>query len=189
MIFIRISGAPILRKTKLHDAIERIIWEHATVGNESLITVALRYIAAFVFLVFLRKAFVEAGFNDLESFLGAVVDYIPHLFVALLIAFLGIRMSVTISALVRNAVKFENQRTAKVLGNMARWVVLFFTFTIVLEKLNTEDFQIVSDFMLNAVIMWFVWAVALASWLAFWLGWKQFASEVIEEFRKKEEDE
>ena len=67
--------------------------------------------------------------------------------------------------------------TAKIMAHVARFIILFFTFTIVLQKMNTKDIEIIDDFMIHAVLVGFIAAVSLAAGLAFGLGWTRVRSE------------
>ncbi len=106
---------------------------------------------------------------EVESFLGSLLDYLPHLFLALLIGFFGVQMSRTSYTLVYNAIHFENPNTAKVLAHLARILILFFTFTIVINQVNTGTMQIIPEYLIKSILIGFVVAVSLAFGLAFGL--------------------
>jgi hypothetical protein len=36
----------------------------------------------------------------------------------------------------------------------------------------------------NTILIWFISMLSIAGWLAFWLGWKDIAHEILESFRK-----
>jgi len=89
--------------------------QKARIGKDTLPKAIGKYIAIFVFLLFLRNAVDKAGYNEIEQFLSRVVEYLPHLLLALLIMFFGIQSSNTAHNLIYNAVQFESKKTAALL--------------------------------------------------------------------------
>ena len=138
----------------------------------------------------MRSAVERAGYSDLEEFLNSVVAYLPHLLLALLITFFGIQTSRTSYTLVYNAVNFENPRTAIVLAYIARILILFFTFTIAINQINTGSVQIIPDYLVRSILIGCVAAMSLAFGLAFGLGGQHAAADLIREYvDKKDFDE
>jgi hypothetical protein len=78
-------------------------------------------------------------------------------------------MSRTSYTIVYNAAHFDNPRTAVVLGQTARIAILFFTFTIVINQINTGAIQIIPEYLVSSVLIGFVAAASLAFGLAFGL--------------------
>jgi len=65
----------------------RFFGQRARIGHDALPKAIGKYIAVFVFLLFLRNAVQKAGYQEIEEFLSQVVDYLPHLLLALLVTF------------------------------------------------------------------------------------------------------
>jgi hypothetical protein len=129
-----------------------------------------------------------AGYVDLEKFLDSVVLYLPHLLLALLITFFGIQTSRTSYTLVYNAVHFENPRTAVILAYVARILILFFTFTIAINQINTGSVEIIPEYLIRSILIGFVAATSLAFGLAFGLGGQSAAADMIREYLDSKED-
>lgn len=135
-------------------------------------------ISYYVFLVFFRLSIVAIWIKEIEQFLWELLTYLPSLFVWVIIWFFGIRFANFIYDLVYHALNFSKQKTAKIVASWAKWVILFFTLMMVLSKIGIEN-QIT-----YTILIWFVSMLALAWWLAFWLGWKDLAHEILESFKK-----
>lgn len=172
----------IFQRTGIEKFMYRFLWHSTRIGKDPLPKAVGRYIAIFVFLLFLRSAVERAGYLEIEQFLDSVVDYLPHLLLALLITFFGIQSSRTSYTLVYNAAHFENPRTAVILAQTARIVIIFFTFTIVINQINTGSVQIIPEYLVRSVLIGFVAAASLAFGLAFGLGGQAAAKDIIQEY-------
>lgn len=91
-------------------------------------------------------------------------------------------MSRTTYSLVYNTVHFENPRTAVILAYVARVLILFFTFTIAINQINTGAIEIIPEYLIRSILIGIVAAATLAFGLAFGLGGRKAASEFIEEY-------
>jgi hypothetical protein len=178
----------IFRYTGIEKLIHKFLGHGTRIGRDPLPRAIGKYIAVFVFLLFLRQSFQKAWYHDLEKFIGDIVSYFPYLLLALLITFFWLQASRTVHAVVYNAVHFENPRTAVILSQIARIAILFFTFTIVINLINT-GIEIIPEYLIRSVLIGFVAAVSLAFGLAFGLGWRESASQIIHEYLNKKEGE
>lgn len=96
-------------------------------------------------------------------------------------------MSRTSHTVVYKAVHFENPRTAVILAYTARVLVLFFTFTIAINQINTGTVEIIPEYLIRSILIGIVAAASLAFGLAFGLGGRQAASEFIQDHLEEEE--
>lgn len=143
----------IFRFTGIEKLSHKLMGHTTRIGKDSIPKAIGKYIAVFIFLLFLRSAVEKAGYSDVEGFLDSVVDYLPHLLLALLITFFGIQMSRTSHTLVYNAVHFENPRTAAILAYIARILILFFTFTIAINQINTGSIEIIPEYLIRSILI------------------------------------
>jgi amino acid permease len=104
--------------TGIEKILLKFFGQKARIGKDALPKAIGKYIAIFVFLLFLRNAVDRAGYHELEQFLSRVVEYLPHLLLALLITFFGIQSSETAHNIIYNAVRFESKKTAALLANI-----------------------------------------------------------------------
>jgi hypothetical protein len=135
-------------------------------------------ISYYIFLVFFRLSIVVIWIKEVEDFLKDLLTYLPSLFIAVVIWFFGVRFANFIYDVVFHALDLTKQKTAKIIASWAKVIVLFFTLMVVLSKIW------IATEITNTILIWFISMLALAWWLAFWLGWKDIAHEILESFRK-----
>lgn len=137
-----------------------------------------RATAYYFFLVFFRLSIIVIWIKEVEDFLWELLTYLPSLFVAVIIWFFWIRFSNFIYDLVFHALDFSKQKTAKIIASWAKIIILFFTLMVVLSKIW------IATEITYTILIWFISMLSLAWWLAFWLGWKDIAHEILESFKK-----
>ncbi|MFA6080392.1 MAG: hypothetical protein WC753_02825 [Candidatus Gracilibacteria bacterium] len=170
--------------TGIEKMLLKIFGQKTHIGQDSLPRAIGKYIAIFVFLLFLRSSVKAAGYQEIEEFLGRVLDYLPHLLLALLVTFFGIQSSGTTYTIIYNALRFESKKTATLLGNIGRVVILFFTFSIALGQIN-YGVEIVPPYLIISILIGVVAAASLAFGLAFGLGGRAAAMKIINNFLMK----
>lgn len=124
----------------------------------------------FVFLVFLVPAVDTLGLTTVSNLLGQIINYIPNVFVAILVLFLGTLAATFVADIVRGATTNRtNIGNPNVYANIARYAILGFAALIALEQLQ------IAPSLLNILFTAIVGALALAFALAFGLGGREFA--------------
>ncbi len=127
----------------------------------------------FVFLIFLVPAVDALGLTAVSNLLGQVVGYIPNVFVAILVLFLGTLVATVVADLVRGATSKANVGNPSIFATIARVAIMGFVALIALEQL-----QIAPD-LLNILFTAIVGAAALAFGLAFGLGGRETAQRLL----------
>lgn len=140
--------------------------------------ITAKAISYYLFLVFFRYAIVFIWIAEVELFLWDLISYLPSLFIAVVIWFFWVRFANFIYDVVFHALDLTKQKTAKIIASWAKIIILFFTLMVVLSKIG------IATEITNTILIWFVSMLAIAWWLAFWLGWKDIAHEILESFRK-----
>jgi hypothetical protein len=84
-------------------------------------------------------------------------------------------------------VRFESKKTAALLGNLWRVVILFFTFSITLGQINA-GVEIIPAYLVISILIWVVAAASIAFGLAFGLGGKEAATKIINDFLMKKKE-
>jgi len=128
-----------------------------------------RVVYWFVFLVFLVPAVDALGLTSISALLGQIITYIPNVFVAILILFLGTLAANFVADIVRGATDSANVGNANVFAAIARYAILGFVALIALEQLQ------IAPALLNILFTAIVGALALAFGLAFGLGGRESA--------------
>ena len=123
----------------------------------------------FVFLIFLVPAVDALGLATISNLLGQIIEYLPNVFVAILVLFLGMLAAKFVGDMVRNVVSNRNPGSADTLGNIARFLIIGFAALVALQQLN------IAPALVTILFAAIVGSAALATALAFGLGGRDFA--------------
>ena len=123
----------------------------------------------FLFLVFLIPAADALGVSAVSNILNQLVAYIPNVFVAILVLFLGALAGTVVADLVRGVTASARIGNPSVFATIARWAIIGFAALIALEQLQIAPALITELF--GAIVA----AVAIAFGLAFGLGGQETA--------------
>ncbi len=127
----------------------------------------------FIFLIFLVPAVNALGLTTVSTLLEQVVGYLPNVFVAILVLFLGSLIATVVADLVRGATASAGVGNASLLSHIARYAILGFVVLIALEQLQ------IAPALLNILFTAIVGAAALTIGLAFGLGGRESAQRYL----------
>ena len=127
----------------------------------------------FIFLIFLVPAVDSLGLTAVSNILNQVIAYIPNVFVAIVVLFLGTLAATFVADLVRGATASTNMGNPNIYAAIARWAILGFVAIIALEQLQ------IAPALLNELFGAIVAAAALAFGLAFGLGGRETAQRLL----------
>lgn len=133
----------------------------------------------YIIIIFFRISVSYIWISEIEDFLKDLTHYLPNLFVWVMIWFFGIRFANFVYDVVYHTLNITREKTSKIIASWAKIIILFFTLMAFLDYT-----KVVGDFIINTILIWFVSLLSLAGWLAFWLGGKDVAHEILESFRK-----
>lgn len=133
----------------------------------------------YVFLIFFRFSIVVIWITEVEVFLSDVLNYLPNLFIAVCIWFFWLRFADTIYDIVFYTLELTKHQTSRIIAMGAKFIVIFFTIMIAFDYI-----EIVDKFIINTIFVWFISTITIWAWIAFWLGWKDVAREILESFKK-----
>lgn len=123
----------------------------------------------FLLLIFLIPAADALGLPTVSNILNSLVAYIPNVFVAILVLFLGTLAATVVADLVRGATASAKIGNPNIFAGIARWAIIGFAALVALEQLKiTPD-------LINELFGAMVAAVAIAFGLAFGLGGQETA--------------
>ncbi len=128
----------------------------------------------FIFLIFLVPAVDALGLTAVSTILNQVIAYIPNVFVAILILFLGTVAATFVADIVRGATGGARMGNPTLFANIARYAILGFVALIALEQLG------IAPALLNILFTAVVGAAALAAGLAFGLGGQDTARKYLD---------
>jgi len=118
----------------------------------------------FILLIFLIPAVDALGLTTISNILNQIIAFIPNVFVAILVLFLGTLLATFIADIIRGAMASTNIGNPNIFAGIARWAIIGFAALIALEQLQIAPALL--DELFGAV----VGATALALALAFGLG-------------------
>lgn len=127
----------------------------------------------FIFLIFLVPAVDALGLTAVSNILNQIVGYLPNVFVAILILFLGTLAATVVADIVRGAAGSARMGNPNLFANIARYAILGFVALIALEQLQ------IAPSLLNILFTAIVGAAALAAGLAFGLGGQDTARKYL----------
>jgi len=133
-----------------------------------------RIVFWFVFLIFLVPALESLGLTSVSNILNKLIAYIPSVFIAIVILFLGAFLATVVADIVRGATATANVGNPNVFAAIARWSILVFAAFMALTQLG------IAPSIINLLFGAIVFGAALAFGLAFGLGGRDAAQRLIE---------
>jgi HAMP domain-containing protein len=133
-----------------------------------------RLVYWFIFLIFLIPAVEALGLTSISNVLNAIIAYLPNVFVAILVLFLGALIANFVADIVRGATASTNIGNPNVFAAIARYAILGFVAIVALEELQ------IAPSIINLLFGAIVFGAALAFGLAFGLGGRDAAQRAIE---------
>lgn len=132
------------------------------------------FVKWFIVLIFFAVALDILNLNQVSDYLlTAVIGYVPRVIVAAAILLGGIALSTFVQGLVAGAAESAGIQPARMLGKAAQMTVLAF---VTLAALN--ELQIATE-LVQMLFAGIVFAASLATGLAFGLGGREAASQMI----------
>ena len=159
----------LFHKTKLIKKEEVNVWTE-------VLSEILKWMLIIVFLV---PALEVWGLSRATSVVNQILFYLPNVVVAVVIAFVGILASNLTSDLIRHRVKTMGSTASNSLAVFTRGTIMFFTVLVVLNQLG------VAQDLIRILFTGIVAMLSLAGGLAFGLGGKELAKELLEELKNK----
>ena len=144
----------------------------------SIVSLLASVIYWLIIIVFITVAVETLGLTQISDFLRSIVFYLPNIVVAIAIIVIGILISSFVEDLIRNTTHAVKVGSAPFLGRLAKWVIMVFAILAALNQLNVAQ-NLIAILFQGIVVM-----LALAGGLAFGLGGKDYAREILERFKK-----
>lgn len=157
------------QKTNLAKKDEVKLWE-------DILAEIIRWAVVILFLVPTLEVW---GLSRATVVLNQLLLYLPNVVVAVVIGFVGLVFSNLVADLVRRSVKTLGATSANALSVFAKAAIVFFTALVVLNQLG------VAQDLIRILFTGIVGMLALAGGLAFGLGGKELAKELLDDLRKK----
>ena len=172
----------ILKRIKFNQIFEKGVWKDALEKAEFKID-ASGFIGAIckwiLVIVFLVAAVEILGLAQFADFLIKVLAYLPNVIVAALIFVVAVIISDILEKLVRAVVEGVRVGYGQVVGAIVRWSIWVFAVLAILIQLK------IAPVLLQNLFIGFVALLAIAGGIAFGLGGKEVAAELLQNLKKK----
>lgn len=132
-----------------------------------------------IIILFLIPTLEVLGLSRATVVLNQFLLYLPNVIIAVIIGFVGIIASNLASDLIHQSIHTINDKSADTLAFMAKSAIIFFTVLIVMNQLG------VAQDLIRILFTGIVAMFALAGGIAFGVGGKDFAKELLEILRQK----
>lgn len=172
----------LLRRIKFDKLFEGGAWKDALSKAKWKVDPS-RFIGSIVkwvlFIVFLKAAVEILGLKQFAVFMGDIVMWLPNLIVAAAIFVVTVIISEYLPKIIRAAAEGMKINYSHFIEKMARAAIWIFASLAILIQLG------IAEGMFMTLFTGFVAFLVIAGGLAFGLGGKDLASEILEDLKKK----
>ena len=133
----------------------------------------------FIIVAFLVPAADIWGLPRVSILINQFLLYVPNVFVAAIIALVGFVVARIAHNVIQASAKGLSEDTANTIASIAHWAIIVFVALAVLNQLG------VATDLIRILLIGFVAMIALAGGLAFGLGGKDTAANILEGIKKK----
>lgn len=131
-----------------------------------------------VIIVFLVPALEILNLTQVNEILKGVIDYIPNVVIAVVVVMVGAVVADLVARVVRSTSATIGAGTSEILADIARWAIIVFVIFGALQQLGVLPQLLATIY--TGVIVFF----ALGGAIAFGLGGKEAAADVIDRIKK-----
>jgi hypothetical protein len=131
----------------------------------------------FFIIVFLLQALTIAHLQQVNNLVEKVLGYVPNVLVAAALVFIGAVVADLASRVIRDAARAMSASTSRVLADGAKYTILAVVAFTALDQLG------VSTLFLDRLFTAIVVMLALAGGLAFGLGGRDAAKDILDSLR------
>jgi len=133
----------------------------------------------FLIIVFVMAAADIVGLTQVTDFLQAVLIYLPNIVVAVVILLASVVVANFLSKIIKGSVKIAGFGKADFLAVVTRWSIMIFALLAALDQLG------VARSIISTMVTGFVAMIAIAGGLAFGLGGRDIASDILKKVKKE----
>jgi len=132
-----------------------------------------------VIIMFLIPTLEVWGLSRATGVINQLLLYLPNVIVAVIIGFIGSIVSNLGADLVKSSIKSLGVASANTLAIFTRSAIIFFTVLVIMNQLGVAQ-DLIRILFTGIVVM-----LAIAGGLAFGLGGKDLAKNLLEQLQKK----
>ncbi|MDD5341645.1 MAG: hypothetical protein PHC97_04420 [Patescibacteria group bacterium] len=171
----------IIEAIKVDDLIRKInvIKRIEETGTKVVFSQILAWLVKwFLYIVLLVAVSGILQLGQFTLFLNDVALYLPNVIIAVLILVVGLILGSFMEDLIVKILVSTKTKLANLIARIAKWAIVIFAVLAALTQLN------VAPYLINTLFTTIAFAIALAAALAFGLGGKDSAKELIDGIRK-----
>lgn len=172
----------VLKKLKFNRIFERGAWKEALAKAEFTVDAA-GFIGAIVkwvlVIVFLMAAVEVLGLKEFAGLLKDILAYLPNVVVAAFIFVVAVILADILEKVVRASVESIKVGYGHLVGVIIKWSIWVFAFSIILVQLG------VGTVLVQTVFTGLVAVIVIAAGIAFGLGGKEIAADVLKDVYRK----
>lgn len=174
--------AQILNKLKFNKIIDKGNWKHAldkaeiTVNPSEFVGGIIKWVLV---LTFLTWSVEILGSSQFAGFLAGVLSYLPNVIIAALIFVVTVIIVDIVEKLVKVSVEKSKVGYSQLASSIVKWAIWIFAILAILEQLG-----IAKSFM-QIIFSGIIAVLAISFGLAFGLGGKNVAADILEGLKKK----
>ena len=178
--------AEILKRLRFNRLFEKGTWKAALEKAEFKID-ASEFIGAifkWVFIiVFLQVAVGILGWTQFAGLLAKVIGYLPNVIVAALIFVVAVIVADIVEKIVVAAAEGAKFAYTRLAGTIVKWAIWVFAILAILRQLIIVPELV--DILFGAIIYGVVALVVISFGIAFGLGGKEVAAEILQGLKRK----
>ncbi len=178
--------AEILKKIRFNQIFEKGNWDEALakadikVDASAFIGAIVKWVFA---IVFLMAAIDVLGLTEFASYLGKILGYLPNVVVAAFILVATVIITDIVEKVVRATVESIKVGYGQIVAAIVRWSIWIFAILAILSQLRFEA----ADWIMDLIKTAFMGLVVMLA-LAFGLGGKDIAGDILKDLYKKLKD-
>jgi len=130
-------------------------------------------------IAFLIAALQILGLNQLERFFVDVLNYLPNVVVAAFILVVAVIIADILEKIVRAAVEGVKVGYGQIVGAIIKWSIWIFAILAILLQLG------IAEDLVKIIVQGVVAIAVIAGGIAFGLGGKEVAGEIVRDVREK----
>ncbi len=158
------------KKSAVHRFLERKGYKKGLSGLMALLVYSLILLIVFV------KFFELIGLQVVSDLLNQLILFIPNVFFSVVVLILGFYLAEFVSGLVSGLLEESRFHNPTLIGRLVFYCIAFFTIAISLTQIG------IGEALITNVVSIFFGSIGLAFALAFGLGGKEWAAEIIKKF-------
>jgi len=174
--------AEILKRIQFNKIFETGDWKKALQRADIKVD-ASAFIGAIVkwvlMIAFLIAAVQILGFGQLERFFTEVLTYLPNVVVAAFIFVIAVIIADIVEKVVRAAVEGAQMGYGAMVGAIVKWSIWIFSIFAILLQLG------IAEALVTIIIQGIVALIVIAGGIAFGLGGKDVAGEILQDLKNK----